>query len=147
MLYNATETEEWMQIPTLPDNGSRFDPLAAESGFEPVTYQHKLNPSARCHYCESPAATRDHVVPVALGGCNSWWNLVPSCAPCNEAKDDQLSGCPCSFCTRSRDLYALNLHPPSVRRQSRRAQDKRRRSRNRNVKYQHLTYQIGDYLE
>lgn len=31
-------------------------------------------------------ATVDHVIPIREGGSNKWDNLVPSCAPCNEAR-------------------------------------------------------------
>lgn len=41
-----------------------------------------------CVYCGAPATTRDHVVPVAVGGSDSVLNIVPSCKPCNSSKGD-----------------------------------------------------------
>jgi HNH endonuclease len=54
-----------------------------------------------CHYCETVATTADHVVPLAKGGTDALWNLVPACGPCNQAKADQLPGCGCEFCVRA----------------------------------------------
>jgi 5-methylcytosine-specific restriction endonuclease McrA len=39
-----------------------------------------------CHYCDHPAATRDHVIPWSLGGPTCKWNLVPACYDCNHRK-------------------------------------------------------------
>jgi hypothetical protein len=43
---------------------------------------------SRCVYCCSPSETEDHVIPWALGGEDSWRNLVPSCEECNRRKSD-----------------------------------------------------------
>jgi hypothetical protein len=43
-----------------------------------------------CVYCDAPAATIDHVVPVARGGSNHHANLVPACKTCNSAKGARL---------------------------------------------------------
>lgn len=43
-----------------------------------------------CCYCGSRATTRDHVIPTARGGRNDWMNVVASCKPCNNWKDDRL---------------------------------------------------------
>lgn len=44
----------------------------------------------RCQYCGQKVAlaeaTRDHVIPRALGGKTSWTNIVTACAPCNQKK-------------------------------------------------------------
>ena len=36
--------------------------------------------------CGRPATTADHVIPLAHGGDNSLWNLMPSCMPCNRSR-------------------------------------------------------------
>ena len=45
-----------------------------------------------CFYCGAPAwmgrLEIDHVIPVALGGKNDPWNLVPACVDCNGGKFD-----------------------------------------------------------
>ena len=55
----------------------------------------------RCTYCNweltrirpVPAgkrqATRDHVIPCAVGGSNEIWNIVPSCRPCNSTREQK----------------------------------------------------------
>jgi 5-methylcytosine-specific restriction endonuclease McrA len=52
----------------------------------------------RCMYCQRHRAelrgreflTRDHVVPLSLGGDNSWQNVVTACSPCNNRKGSHL---------------------------------------------------------
>lgn len=43
-----------------------------------------------CFYCGLPSSyvplLMDHVIPVALGGTDDLWNLVPACQPCNSGK-------------------------------------------------------------
>ena len=39
-----------------------------------------------CAYCEAPATTLDHVIPVVRGGKSHPGNLVPACAKCNIKK-------------------------------------------------------------
>lgn len=43
-----------------------------------------------CHYCavrlRDGIYTRDHIVPKALGGLNTAWNLRPACRDCNMRK-------------------------------------------------------------
>lgn len=46
-----------------------------------------------CAYCDSAftqmvVAEVDHVRPLAKGGVHQWFNLAPSCGPCNRAKAD-----------------------------------------------------------
>jgi len=48
-----------------------------------------------CAYCGSPfdkinRPTRDHVVPVSLGGGFTRENIVPACKSCNSAKHDSI---------------------------------------------------------
>ena len=42
----------------------------------------------RCAYCgkKFKKLTKDHVVPVVLGGGTVCWNIVPACMPCNSSK-------------------------------------------------------------
>jgi 5-methylcytosine-specific restriction endonuclease McrA len=43
-----------------------------------------------CLYCgerfPTSELTRDHVIPLAQGGCDSWENVVSACKPCNQFK-------------------------------------------------------------
>lgn len=41
-----------------------------------------------CSYCGGVAEVRDHIVPVAKGGTDSWDNLTPACGKCNAEKGD-----------------------------------------------------------
>lgn len=47
-----------------------------------------LHYGARCVYCLAPTQrpTRDHVIPIALGGAHLPSNIVPACQPCNSTK-------------------------------------------------------------
>lgn len=42
-----------------------------------------------CAYCDSLAATWDHVIPVSKGGETTADNILPSCTPCNSSKRDR----------------------------------------------------------
>lgn len=52
----------------------------------------------RCQYCNRHRSelrgreflTRDHVVPLSLGGDNSWQNVVTACSACNNRKGSHL---------------------------------------------------------
>jgi 5-methylcytosine-specific restriction endonuclease McrA len=54
--------------------------------------------SYRCQYCgrhrlelrDREFLTRDHVVPLSLGGSNSWENVVTACSTCNNRKASHL---------------------------------------------------------
>jgi hypothetical protein len=46
--------------------------------------------SGPCVYCGRPAATVDHIWPLALGGHEARYNLAPACRPCNSSKGDKL---------------------------------------------------------
>jgi 5-methylcytosine-specific restriction endonuclease McrA len=54
--------------------------------------------SYRCQYCGRHRAelrgreflTRDHVIPISLGGENCWTNVVTACSPCNNRKANHL---------------------------------------------------------
>ncbi|MFF1597715.1 HNH endonuclease [Streptomyces mirabilis] len=39
-----------------------------------------------CAYCDEPATALDHVTPIAKGGADAEWNLVPACTSCNSSK-------------------------------------------------------------
>jgi 5-methylcytosine-specific restriction endonuclease McrA len=44
-----------------------------------------------CVYCqESPATSKDHIVPVSRGGSDGIDNLVPACLSCNSSKGNKL---------------------------------------------------------
>lgn len=59
-----------------------------------------------CHYCGKALhggnRTRDHIVPKSKGGSNAQWNIVLSCARCNQAKADSESDCACPTCQTAR---------------------------------------------
>lgn len=44
-----------------------------------------------CQYCgvRKPVMTTDHVIPKALGGTDSWENMVCACPECNASKEDR----------------------------------------------------------
>lgn len=43
----------------------------------------------RCAYCGSESnLTIDHIIPRSKGGGNNWENLITSCLPCNNKKDN-----------------------------------------------------------
>lgn len=39
-----------------------------------------------CHYCNGPANTADHIVPVSKGGGHQKDNLLPCCTKCNSSR-------------------------------------------------------------
>lgn len=39
-----------------------------------------------CAYCDRPATTHDHVIPILRGGTNHIGNIVPACRHCNSEK-------------------------------------------------------------
>jgi 5-methylcytosine-specific restriction endonuclease McrA len=41
-----------------------------------------------CAYCDKPAKTLDHFIPVSMGGRTEPGNLVPACKSCNSRKRD-----------------------------------------------------------
>jgi 5-methylcytosine-specific restriction endonuclease McrA len=45
-----------------------------------------------CAYCGGVADTRDHIVPRARGGKNTWSNVTACCRSCNSEKGDKTLG-------------------------------------------------------
>lgn len=43
-----------------------------------------------CAYCQNPATTFDHIVPLSRGGLTEPGNIVPACRSCNSSKRDRL---------------------------------------------------------
>lgn len=39
-----------------------------------------------CAYCGGPGEHDDHVVPLARGGTDHWWNIARACSACNLSK-------------------------------------------------------------
>lgn len=39
-----------------------------------------------CAYCDAPATSIDHAIPISKGGADVLGNLLPSCQPCNSSK-------------------------------------------------------------
>ena len=87
-----------------PPDGA--DPIAVKAQVTLVPYDREIPAWAWCHYCKAaPATTRDHIVPKAKGGPSRWWNLVPSCQPCNLQKGSTSSWCNCPFCLRAKVTF------------------------------------------
>ena len=42
-----------------------------------------------CHYCNNPATTADHILPVSKGGGHELSNLLPACVRCNSGRQDK----------------------------------------------------------
>lgn len=51
-----------------------------------------------CYYCDGKASTKDHRFPIARGGDNDAFNMVPACAECNHLKDIMTQGEFLEFC-------------------------------------------------
>lgn len=65
--------------------------LAAEvAGPLPRSVYQKVIASGPCVYCSAPATSVDHVRPLARGGHEAEYNLVPACGSCNSSKHDRL---------------------------------------------------------
>ena len=45
--------------------------------------------SGLCAYCDQPATTWDHIIPVSKGGDTRLGNIVPACKSCNSKKKDR----------------------------------------------------------
>jgi len=60
--------------------------------FAPSTKNILLRDEFKCMYCSKKltlnTGTKDHVFPVSLGGKTTMLNLVASCKPCNNRKDN-----------------------------------------------------------
>ena len=90
------------------------DTTATAHGVHIVTYNRPVAAYARCHYCGARATTRDHIVARAVGGRDAWWNLVPSCASCNEAKAATPTRCSCGYCVRAGWLWVFGYRRGQV---------------------------------
>lgn len=53
---------------------------------------------SKCHYCQKPGATVDHIVPKSRGGMDRLFNYVNSCEPCNQLKANDMPHCKCPKC-------------------------------------------------
>jgi len=51
-----------------------------------------------CYYCGGKATTKDHRFPIARGGDNDAFNMVPACGECNHLKDTMTQGEFLEFC-------------------------------------------------
>lgn len=84
------------------------DPIARGCGITPVAFDRAIPVDALCHYCGKIGAdTRDHIVPKMKLGTDAWWNLVPSCEPCNRRKSEKDTDCKCAYCVRAVFLFEL----------------------------------------
>lgn len=95
------------------------DPLARVSNVVVTPLSYLFPEGLECHYCiVREATTRDHIVPRAKGGTDAWWNLVPSCVPCNRAKSDRMPDCACAYCQRAIFLWEKGYTRTSSRHHS-----------------------------
>lgn len=84
------------QIVRAPDDGrlARKQREQAAPGIRPCERQLLLAKWKRqgraCVYCDRPADTIDHAVPLVRGGTNYEGNLVPACRRCNGSKGGRL---------------------------------------------------------
>lgn len=84
------------QIVRAPDDGRlvRKQREHAAPGVRPCERQRLLAKWKRqgraCVYCDRPADTIDHAVPLVRGGTNYEGNLVPACRRCNGSKGGRL---------------------------------------------------------
>lgn len=42
-----------------------------------------------CHYCNGPATTADHIIPISKGGGDELSNLLSACHKCNSTRQDR----------------------------------------------------------
>jgi 5-methylcytosine-specific restriction endonuclease McrA len=42
-----------------------------------------------CAYCDAPATSWDHFIPVTMGGRTTPGNMLPACTPCNSKKKNR----------------------------------------------------------
>lgn len=62
--------------------------MSAEDKKASATWRrkHQFDP---CAYCGAKSEQTDHIVPLARGGTDHWWNLARACADCNLRKHDK----------------------------------------------------------
>jgi 5-methylcytosine-specific restriction endonuclease McrA len=69
-----------------------------------------------CHYCfikmepngserTEFTMTREHVVPLSLGGGSTMDNMVLCCNSCNSLRGNELNYCDCKFCISAHSKY------------------------------------------
>jgi len=60
---------------------------------EPITPEVQIHVSeefdGKCAYCQEPATTFDHIIPITKGGSSKLDNIVPACAACNSSKKNK----------------------------------------------------------
>jgi 5-methylcytosine-specific restriction endonuclease McrA len=72
-------------------NVRRSRKLAAEvAGPVPASVYAEILAEGSCVYCGNRAQHVDHIVPLARGGHEAPYNLVPACQPCNSSKGARL---------------------------------------------------------
>lgn len=62
-------------------------------GIEPISPEIQdaamMSTNGLCKYCDAPATTFDHVIPVSKGGGSGLDNIVPACSSCNSSKKNR----------------------------------------------------------
>jgi 5-methylcytosine-specific restriction endonuclease McrA len=86
-IYKASNPEK---VAKWGDQRRRRLALQSDGTITKEVIERLLNESKKCLYCSSDitpfTATIDHIIPIALGGQHSEYNLVVCCQPCNNKK-------------------------------------------------------------
>ena len=70
-----------------PGYDKRSTYLKGKLRVRPFAWHQMCDIFGGCAYCNAAAVEVDHFIPRALGGSDSWDNLVPSCRSCNASKN------------------------------------------------------------
>lgn len=88
---DAAGAEFWMAYDRRAHGVRKARKRAAEVvGPVPVSVYVAIMKSGACVYCGGVATSVDHIIPLARGGHEAEYNLVPACGTCNSSKGDRL---------------------------------------------------------
>lgn len=83
----------WLLSLARPKPYNRLKRLKRNGGTHtPADWQRiKVRAHGRCSCCGARAElTKDHIIPIALGGTDDSWNIQALCAKCNRAKGTRI---------------------------------------------------------